>query len=271
MTPLFTQETAPTAERDRPDGRKAIPAERGKDMGLKPSLPQDRCLAMMIRHPEPGQVKTRLAKRYGDAFAAELYGCFVEDLLGTLAPGNHHLEIFFTPARKSREIAERFGVRLSYTPQEGRDIGQRMESALRSCFARGFATVILIGSDFPDLTAQAVEEAFEALEQGADAVVGPALDGGYYLIGFRAADFDPDLFRAMPWGTETVFQETVDRLRARGSRVHLAEPWRDIDRPEDLEALQARHGNTAFSRSRTMRFLRRRLARPQTDRAPGPR
>ncbi|MCE5281049.1 MAG: TIGR04282 family arsenosugar biosynthesis glycosyltransferase [Deltaproteobacteria bacterium] len=240
-------------------------------MGLKPPLNQDRCLAMMIRHPEPGQVKTRLAKRYGDAFAAELYGCFVDDLIATLASGNHHLEIFFTPARRSREIAERFGVRFSYTPQEGRDIGERMERALRSCFARGFAMAILIGSDFPDLTAKAVEEAFEALEQEADAVVGPALDGGYYLIGFRAAAFDPGLFRAMPWGTDTVFQETVDRLRDRGRRVHLAQRWRDIDRPEDLEALQARHGNTAFSRSRTMRFLRCRSAMLQPDQGHGSR
>lgn len=228
-------------------------------MALNPPLKPDRCLAILLRHPEPGKVKTRLAKACGDPFAAELYGFFVDDLLEALSPGGHHLELFFTPAEKEMAIRNRFGVRFCYSPQEGEGFGERMDRAFHSCFAKGFSTTILIGSDIPDLTAEVIEKAFQALENGWDAVVGPAFDGGYYLIGFRSDTFDPAVFKEIPWGENSVFEKTVTRLRGRGCRVHLAPVWHDIDTERDLADLQARHGNTAFSRSRTMAFLRNRL------------
>jgi rSAM/selenodomain-associated transferase 1 len=227
-------------------------------MALNSPLKTDRCLAVLVRHPEPGKVKTRLSKAYGDAFAAELYGYFIDDLLEALAPGEYHLEIFFTPAEREQEIRRRFGDQLPYTPQQGEGLGERMGNAFRSCFARRFAATIVIGSDSPDLTADLIEEAFLALEKGQDAVVGPAFDGGYYLIGFRSATFDPEVFWEMPWGESTVCNKTVNRLHARGYRIHLAPAWHDIDTGEDLAALQTRHDNTRFSRSRTMAFLRNR-------------
>ena len=225
-------------------------------MALNPPLKPDRCLAVFVRHPEPGKVKTRLAKAYGAPFAAELYGYFVDDLLKALAPGNYHLEIFFTPAEREMEIRQRFGNQFPYTPQRGEGLGNRMERAFRSCLAKEYSTAILIGSDFPDLTAEVIEQAFQALENGQEAVVGPAFDGGYYLIGFRSATFDPAVFNGMRWGENTVFEKTVNRLHARGYRVHLAPAWHDIDTEQDLANLQARHRNSAFSRSRTMAFLR---------------
>jgi hypothetical protein len=230
-------------------------------MALNHPRKSNRCLAVMVRHPEPGKVKTRLAKAYGDAFAAELYGYFVDDLLQALAPGNFRLEIFFTPIEKDPDIRRRFGDQFSYTPQQGEGLGERMENVFRCCFARRFAVALLIGSDFPDLTANLIEEGFLALENRHDAVVGPAFDGGYYLIGFRSAAFDPDVFREMSWGENAVFDKTVNRLHARGCRIHLAPAWHDIDTEKDLANLQARHGNTAFSRSRTMTFLRDRRGR----------
>ena len=214
---------------------------------------------VFVRHPEPGNVKTRLAKAYDDQFAAELYGYFVDDLLEALERGSYRLEIAFTPAEKESEIRRRFGGRFSYTPQEGEGLGERMENAFRTCFARGCAATILIGSDSPDLTADLIEEAFLALENEQDAVVGPAFDGGYYLIGFRSATFDPEVFREIPWGENTVCNKTVNRLHTRGYRIHLMPAWHDIDTEEDLAALRAKHDNTRFSRSRTMTFLRNRL------------
>ena len=213
---------------------------------------------IFVRHPEPGKVKTRLARAYGDHFAAGLYGYFVEDLLEALKRGSYRLEIAFTPAEKELEIRRRFGGRFSYTPQKGEGLGERMEKAFRSCYAKGFAAALLIGSDFPDLTAEVIEQAFYALENRHDAVVGPAFDGGYYLIGFRSAAFDPGVFREMPWGESTVCEKTLNRLHARGYRISLTPAWHDIDKGEDLTALQARHVNTPFSHSRTMAFLRNR-------------
>jgi len=230
-------------------------------MALNPPPKPDRCLAVFVRDPEPGKVKTRLAKAYGAPFAAELYGYFVDDLLEELAPGSYHLELFFTPAEKEMEIRQRFGVRFCYTPQQGEGLGDRMEKAFRCCFAKGFAATLLIGSDFPDLTAEVIEQAFHALENGQDAAVGPAFDGGYYLIGFRSDTFDSAVFNGMRWGENTVFEKTVNRLHARGYRVHLAPAWHDIDTENDLANLQARHGNSAFSRSRTMAFLRNRAGK----------
>jgi uncharacterized protein len=213
---------------------------------------------VFVRNPEPGKVKTRLARTYGDPFAAELYGYFVEDLLEALERDSYRLEIMFTPAGKEREIRQRFGGRFSYFPQAGEGLGERMEMAFRSCFAKGFATAVLIGSDCPDLTAEVVEQAFQALEDGHDALLGPAFDGGYYLIGFRSATFDPAVFREMPWGESTVFDKTLNRLQAPGYRISLAPAWHDIDTEEDLTALQARHANTPFRHSRTMAFLQNR-------------
>jgi len=225
-------------------------------MALNSPPKPDRCLTVFVRHPEPGKVKTRLARTYGDPFAAELYGYFVDDLLEALERGCYRLEIAFTPAEKELEIRQRFGGRFSYTPQEGEGLGERMEKAFRSCFAKGFATALLIGSDSPDLTAEVIEGAFHALENGHDAVLGPAFDGGYYLIGFRSAAFDPGVFNGMPWGEHTVCEKTLNRLHARGYRISLAPAWHDIDTGEDLAALRARHANSPFSRSRTMVFLR---------------
>jgi hypothetical protein len=227
-------------------------------MALNVPPQPNRCLAVLVRHPEPGKVKTRLAKAYGDRFAAELYGYFVDDLLEALAPGNYQLELFFTPTERELDIRQRFGSRFSYTPQEGTGLGERMERAFHACFAKGFAATLLIGSDFPDLTAEVIEQAFQALENGQDAVVGPAFDGGYYLIGFRAVTFAPAVFKEMPWGENTIFEKTVNCLRDRGYRVHRAPAWHDIDTEEDLADLQTRHQNSPFKGSRTMAFLRTR-------------
>jgi rSAM/selenodomain-associated transferase 1 len=215
----------------------------------------DRCLMVFVRDPEPGKVKTRLARAYGDRFAAELYGCFVDDLLEALERGSYRLEIVFTPADREPEIRQRFSGPFSYTPQEGEGLGERMENAFRACFAKGFGTAILIGSDFPDLTAEVIEQAFRALENGHDAVLGPAFDGGYYLIGFRSTALDPGVFSEMPWGENNVFDKTLERLQARGYRIHLAPAWHDIDTAEDLAALRARHADGPFAHSRTMTFL----------------
>ncbi|MCX5823526.1 MAG: TIGR04282 family arsenosugar biosynthesis glycosyltransferase [Deltaproteobacteria bacterium] len=238
-------------------------------MALNPPPKPNRCLAVFVRDPEPGKVKTRLAKAYGDPFAAELYGCFVDDLLEALAPGSYHLEIFFTPAEREMELRRRFGNQFPYTPQQSEGLGDRMEKAFHSCFAKGFAATLLIGSDFPDLTAEVIEQAFVALENGHDAAVGPAFDGGYYLIGFRSDTFDPAVFNGMRWEENSVFEKTLNRLHARGYRAHLAPAWHDIDTENDLANLQARHGNTAFSRSRTMAFLRNHPT-PQAAYRPSP-
>ena len=95
-----------------------------------------RCLVMFAKFPEGGQVKSRLAKDLGEERAAELYRCFIDDLLERLSRGNYRFQMAFYPANKEREIREMFGNEFSYIPQAGQDLGERMKNAFNICFSQ---------------------------------------------------------------------------------------------------------------------------------------
>jgi rSAM/selenodomain-associated transferase 2/rSAM/selenodomain-associated transferase 1 len=117
-------------------------------------------------------------------------------------------------------------------PQSGGDLGERMSAAFRQLFAAGYARVILIGSDLPSLPSSRIADADRALRTGADLVLGPAEDGGYYLIGLsRPTDA---FLSGISWGGPDVLRQTVARARAVGWRVETIEPWYDVDSPADL-------------------------------------
>jgi rSAM/selenodomain-associated transferase 2 len=134
-----------------------------------------------------------------------------------------------------------------------------MKIAFTRCFSEGFQSVAIIGSDSPDLPHRIIVEAFQALDKHG-AVIGPSLDGGYYLIGFSRASFIPEAFDGIAWGTESVFEKTMQRLRDVGIQPHVLPPWRDIDRPEDVAALIRDNEKTDFAGSKTMSWL---LMRPR--------
>jgi len=135
-------------------------------------------------------------------------------------------------------------------------VGERMENAFRQAFTRGFSRVVLIGSDIPDLPSPLINEALAALRMH-DAVIGPARDGGYYLIGFRNDTFFPAVFSGIAWSTGAVFRSTMQAFGKAGQRVHELPLWQDVDTIEDLKDLAARSRRSAFSSSRTMSFLAR--------------
>jgi len=216
---------------------------------------KDRCLVMFAKFPEQGQVKSRLTKDLGEERATDLYRCFIEDLLLRLSGGNYRFQIAFYPADKEREIREMFGHELLYTPQSGEDLGERMKNAFSRCFSEGPRSVVIIGSDIPDLPVWIIEEAFFSLDDH-DAVIGPSVDGGYYLIGFRNETFNPDIFAGPIWGTEDVFRQTMTILRETGTLVHVLPPWQDIDNVEDIAALIEKSEKTKFTNSKTMLYLR---------------
>ena len=130
-----------------------------------------------------------------------------------------------------------------YMPQKGEDLGERMRNGFIQTFAEGFKRVILIGSDIPGLPLEFIEEAFTSLRDK-DAVIGPSLDGGYYLIGFRNKTFSPKVFEGIPWSTEKVFEETMKVLEKERLTVHTLPRWRDIDTIEDLKNLPGRSTNS---------------------------
>ena len=216
----------------------------------------DALILFFLRYPEPGEVKTRLATTIGPDKAAQLYGHFVLDLLAKLESARLPFAVCFYPEQKKELLMEWLGEGYEYIPQKGGDLGERMAAAFRDAFARGHTRVILMGSDFPDLPRPFFEESIGALNTH-DAVIGPAMDGGYYLIGFRKETFIQQVFEGMDWSTEGVFRQTLSILKAHRSRVYVLPAWNDIDTIEDLMQLIERSEDSGFTTSKTMSFLSR--------------
>ncbi len=219
------------------------------------AIAKDRCLVMFVRFAGRGQVKSRLAKELGEEAATNLYRCFVEDLLERFSKETYRLRIAFYPAEKEREMREMLGDEFSYMPQAGKDLGERMKLSFLRCFSEGARSVVLIGSDIPDLPAQIVDEAFLALDRN-EAAIGPSVDGGYYLLGFTKDTFNGNVFMGLPWGAETIFHETMKILCGAGAPVHVLPVWWDIDKPEDIAALIENSQKTGFADSKTMLYLK---------------
>jgi rSAM/selenodomain-associated transferase 1 len=205
---------------------------------------------MFVKSPVEGSVKSRLLPAFDQTFIRQLYESFVIDLIDTLKQSGRHFRIAFTPADQEKEIARLFGNH-DLIPQVGADLGERMKNVFDRCFSDQYATVVIIGSDIPDLPARIFIEALAVLEQK-DVVIGPAADGGYYLIGFRKEAFLASVFEGIAWSTGTVFPETMIRLNRAGKTVYQLPVWRDVDTPEDLRDLFERRRNTPFAASRTM-------------------
>lgn len=187
----------------------------------------------MARYPVAGRVKTRLAAALGADAACALYRAFVLDLAERLGTLPYPVTWRFTPAR-APFAALLPGARCR--PQRGRDLGERMAAAIGDELAAAPGPVLTIGADAPHIPAAALAEATHALSGGADVVLGPAGDGGYYLIGVRVPA--PTLFADIAWGTGSVLETTRARAAAAGMRVHLLPPGFDVDEVKDLTPLR---------------------------------
>lgn len=213
-------------------------------------------ILLFIKAPVKGQVKTRLAAALGEDAALELYQRFVLDILDALEQTGVPVRICYSPPDSGKAVTGWLGPERQYQPQEGRDVGERMADAFQQAFSGGISRALLIGSDIPDLPPAVFSEAFRALD-GNDAVIGPARDGGYYLVGFRSDTFLPDIFRGIEWSTDTVLTNTLSVFAREGRTVHRLPPWQDVDTIEDLTHLVTRGRRSAFRSSRTMLFLAR--------------
>lgn len=192
---------------------------------------------IFAKAPVAGEVKTRLIPPLSAAGAAQLHARFIRRTLSVVCDSNlcpvqlwcspqpHHP--FFVDCRQSFPV--------SLHTQRGADLGERMRQAAASALAEtNYALVI--GCDCPALTAVYLRQALTALKKGYNAVLGPAEDGGYVLLGLQHAD--PELFSDIAWGTAAVLDSTRRRLRRLKRRWHeLAVQW-DVDRPEDLLRLK---------------------------------
>ncbi|HUP22097.1 MAG TPA: TIGR04282 family arsenosugar biosynthesis glycosyltransferase [Thermoanaerobaculia bacterium] len=194
---------------------------------------------LFAKPPRSGRVKTRLIGEVTADRAAEIYRAFLLDLTGELAGGSFELRLAW--ALDGDEEQPPFEPPLPSTAlvQHGADLGARLHRALATLVEFGHERVAAVGSDHPELRAARVEEAFRALDRY-PVVIGPALDGGYYLIALRARLLHPRLFEDIAWSTDSVLEQTIARCTERGLSWRLLEPAADVDTPADLEALARR-------------------------------
>ncbi len=205
------------------------------------------CVLLYTKPACPGRVKTRLigvpperGKRYALSAeqAAHLHAAFLGDLSERLIAGRFHLQVAW-----ALEGDETFPDGLvagdEHVRQRGDDLGARLFHGLATA-ANRFATVAAVGSDHPELELVTVEQAFAALDSGADAVFGPVEDGGYYLVGLRSGAVRRELFEGVPWSTGEVLAESLSRCRRLGLEVALLPAGHDVDVASDLQRLAAR-------------------------------
>ena len=194
------------------------------------------CLVVVAKQPERGKVKTRMASALGDDRAAEVCRCALLDTLAlalSIDDVTHALS-YAPPTDEAQRYFEDIAPAFSLMPQSGATLGERLSST----FARLlpiFSPVVMIGSDGPDLPAEFVTRAFETLKGGVDVVLGPANDGGYYLIGARS--MQPILFERIDWSTQAVAQQTRERAAQAGLNLVELPHWHDLDTVADLQAL----------------------------------
>jgi len=196
-----------------------------------------RTLGIFVKHPVPGQVKTRLACELGSEQAAHVYGAFVADLLDRFRTTADRRVLGFAPDTAAAHDYFRSLAGDDYVlwPQPDRTLGRRMGAFFEQYVDSKHTRTVLIGSDSPTLPNRLIDEAFKCLMQR-DCVLGPATDGGYYLIGLRGQH--PKLFERIAWSGPRVLQQTIERLIEQNVSLALLDPWYDVDTLDDLELLR---------------------------------
>jgi rSAM/selenodomain-associated transferase 1 len=195
-------------------------------------------VAIMAKAPRAGEVKTRLCPPLSHTEAAELYRCFLLDKIAQVNALQRATPVVsYSPSDAKQWFEDLTPSHFLLIPQRGDDLGARILSTFDQLFYHGYTQVMVIDSDTPTLPTVCLERALELMaERHNDVVLGPAEDGGYYLIGLRRAY--RELFEHMPWSTSQVFAETRHRSLQHGLTVACTEYWYDVDMPDDLKRLR---------------------------------
>lgn len=207
-------------------------------MSSDPAAP--RRVLLFGKVPRPGETKTRLAPALGEAGAARLYRAFLDDTVRLArASGADRVELWLAGAGEGDGGPDGLPGDLRLRRQSGEGLGERLRRAFGAVFREGAARAAVLGTDHPTLPPGRLDEAFDALD-GADVVLGPTPDGGYYLLALRREAWPgaDDLFRRIPWSTPDVAATTRERAREAELALAEIEAWYDVDEPADLERLR---------------------------------
>ena len=191
-------------------------------------------LLVFVKPPQPGAAATRLIPALGPENAAELYRVLTEEQLRRTRPqpGEYRRTLLFAPEEARGDLLAWIGDE-AVEPQPGPDPGARLTAAFARAFDEGARRVAMVGTGVPWISRELVLGAFAALDEN-DVVLGPALDGGYYLLALDR--MRPALFQGIAWSTPAVLSTTAERAGALGLTVKLLEPLDEIDTIEDLRA-----------------------------------
>jgi rSAM/selenodomain-associated transferase 1 len=217
-----------------------------------------RSILLFARVPEKGRVKTRLTKKLSPETVLRLYKFFVEDILESIRERGYDTTVCYHPPEGSSKMMAWLEYAVDLEPQTGSNLGERMQQAFLQVFSRGVDRAVLIGSDIPDLDIRIVDKAFSALVKN-DVVIGPAVDGGYYLIGFRAKSFNKHIFTDVPWGTDYVFRKTIQMMDKERLSKRILPLWQDIDTFEDLVAFFQRCKKKELFHLKSMQYIAKNL------------
>jgi len=194
----------------------------------------DRVLGLLAKWPTPGLVKSRLGRETSQEWAADVAMAFLADMVARLSGIHARRILVFTPIEARSSFSKLTGDRFQLIPQSDGDLGRRMAAFFQEVFHQGPAKAILLGVDSPTIPLSYIEDAFSRLD-GADLVIGPATDGGYYLFG--SSGKVPPIFGDMNWSRSSVLTETIFRLNASSCRLALLPPWYDVDTLNDWRML----------------------------------
>jgi len=186
-------------------------------------------IIVFVRNPELGKVKTRLAKTIGDKDALKIYTILLKHTESVLHKVSSDKVVYYSKEIQNNDLWD--NALYQKKLQKGADLGARMQNAFETALKDSYEKVVIVGSDLFDLNPIHIEQAFTALENH-DVVLGPSLDGGYYLLGMKK--MDPAVFKNKQWGTDSVLESTLKNLNQQN--VKLLEALNDIDTFEDLEA-----------------------------------
>lgn len=232
------------------------------------SLTAKMLLVVVAKEPVPGLVKTRLSPALSPEEAAALYQCMLEDRLrevGGLV--GIDLAVAYTPAGARETFMPLSRPGMSFFAQRGNDLGERLHNIFVDAFAAGYGAVAIIDSDSPDLPREIVRQSFRLLQaREAEAVFGPCRDGGYYLVGLREPH--PELFENIPWSSENVLRESLEKAGKAGLKTELLTWWNDLDTIADLLAFHKKYrgGQWLDNRRGEKTFnLLSRLLRPSVE------
>jgi len=194
---------------------------------------QKNTLIIFLKYPQAGKVKTRLARDVGAQRAAEFYSqmskTIIENVLDT---DSYRTIIFYDPPERENEIRSWLGSKqCPITPQTGESLGDKITDAFTQVFSSGADKAVIIGTDCIDVTSKTITQAINSLNN-TDIVLGPAEDGGYYLLGLKR--HIPEIFQEIDWSTNRVLAQTLEKIKEKKLKYELLETLKDIDTLEDL-------------------------------------